>query len=123
MIDEHNNSPDNDDSTSLDQNIARLLKTVGTSSRPGARFTESLVGCALGELKQSLGSAADKPYVQARFIPFEKSFGWAAMMAAACSAGLAVTASILMKMNFVLQSIIGLTMISNWFTYIGDYMR
>ncbi|UCD00022.1 MAG: hypothetical protein JSW66_09090 [Phycisphaerales bacterium] len=123
MKDNRDNPPGNDDSTPLGQNIARLLKAAGTSSRPGAKFTESLVSRALDELKQSRGSAGDKPYGQARFTRLEKSLGWAAMVAAACSAGLAIMASMFLKVNFVLQSVIAIVMIFNWFTTIGEYIR
>lgn len=123
MKDNYNNVPRSDDSTPLDRNIARLLKTADTSSRPGVKFTESLVSRALDELEQSRGADRDKPCSPVRVIRLKKSFGWAAMVAAACSAGLAIMASIFLKMNFVLQSIIGLTMLFHWFTYIGDYMR
>ena len=123
MKENYNNPANDDDSMPLDQNIERLLKAADTSSRPGAKFIESLVSRALDELKQSRGSTAENLLGRVRFKPLEKSLGWAAMVAAACSAGLAIMASMFLKMNFVLQSIIGITMIFNWFKYIGDYMR
>jgi hypothetical protein len=45
------------------------------------------------------------------------------MVAAACSAGVAVIASILLKTAFVFQSVVASTMVFNWLTYLGEYMR
>jgi hypothetical protein len=102
----------------LDENISRLLKTASDSTQPSRRFTESLIDSALLELSEK-----DKAYQAIRFDWLEKTMGWAAMVAAACSAGLAVAASILLKMNFAVQAVVVSTVIFNWLTYLGEYLR
>jgi len=123
MKDRSDNLPGNDCSTQLDQNISRLLKAASNSSQPGARFTESLIDRAVDELMQTRAAgknrmswASGPPWV-------EKSLGWAAVVAAACSAGLVVIASILLKMSFLLQAVVVSTVLFNWFTYLGEYIR
>jgi hypothetical protein len=122
MKDDRDNIPRNDYSTPLDENIGRLLKVADSSNRPGGKFTESLIG-RLDELGQSRVAGKNKTHGASELPWLEKSLGWAAMVAAACSAGLAIVASMFLKMNFVLQSIVGLTMIFNWFTTLGEYIR
>jgi len=107
-----------DSGTPLDENISRLLKTASDSTQPSRRFTESLIDSALLELNEK-----DKAYPAVRSNWLEKTMGWAAMVAAACSAGLAVAASMLLKMNFVAQVVIVSTVIFNWLTYLGEYLR
>ncbi len=117
------NLPGNDFSTQLDQNLSRLLKAASNSSRPSARFTQSLIGRAVDELRQT--QAAGRNGASWAFGPpwLEKSLGWAAVVGAACSAGLAIIASILLKMSFLLQAAAVLTVLVNWFTYFGEYLR
>ena len=119
----HNNSPGNDGSTLLDQNLSRLLKAAGDSSKPSGRFTQSLVDSVVGELQRT--QTVRQNGVPWAFGPawLEKSLGWAAVVGAACSAGLAVIASILLKMSFVMQAAAVLTVLFNWFTYFGEYIR
>ena len=117
------NLPQEDGSTQLDQNLSRLLKAAGNSSRPSAGFTESLVNNAIAELRRTKAAgqirapwASGPPWL-------EKSLGWAAVVGAACSAGLAIIASILLKMSFLVQAVAVLTVLVNWFTFFGEYLR
>jgi hypothetical protein len=118
MKPENDNSPRDDSAAMLDANISRLLKAASDSETPSKRFTESLIGSALLELNQEV-----KRYPMVGFNWLERTMGWAAMIAAACSAGVAVVASIFLKMNFVLQSVIASAMIFNWLTYLGEFIR
>ena len=117
------NLPGNDCSTQLDQNLSRLLKAASNASGPSERFSQSLIDLALGELRQTQATVQNRtswafgpPWV-------EQSLGWAAVFAAACSAGLVVIASILLKMSFLLQAAVVVTVLFNWFTYLGEYIR
>jgi hypothetical protein len=123
MKDRSDNLARDDGSAQLDQNISRLMKAASNSSRPGARFTESLIDRAVAELRRT--QAAGQSRTSWAFGPawLEKSLGWAAVVGAACSAGLAIIASILLKMSFVLQAAAVLTVLVNWFTYFGEYLR
>jgi hypothetical protein len=122
---QHNNDnlPRNDCSTQLDQNLSRLLKAASNSSRPSERFTQSLTDRALGELRQTQAAGKNETHGASRLPWVEQSLGWAAVVAAACSAGLVVIASILLKMNFLLQAVAVLTVLFNWFMYFGEYIR
>lgn len=123
MKHENDNSLRHDSAAMLDENISRLLKTASDSTGPGRRFTESLIDGALSELEEARSGEENKARRTAGSDWFEKTLGWAAMVAAACSAGLAVIASIFLKMNFLLQSVVVITMIFNWLTYLGEYIR
>jgi len=123
MKPENDNSPRDDSAGMLDENIARLLKVASDSATPSRRFTESLIGGALSELKGAQVNRKDNAHGTAGSDWFEKSLGWAAMVAAACSAGVAVIASIFLKMTFLLQSVVVLTMLFNWLTYLGEFIR
>lgn len=118
MKPENDNPPRDDSAAMLDENVSRLLKAASDSAVPSRKFTESLISGALWELSQKVKR---NPAVGSNW--FEKSLGWAAMVAAACSAGVAVIASIFLKMNFLLQSVIASTMIFNWLTYLGEFIR
>jgi len=123
MKPENDNSPRDDSAGMLDENISRLLKAASDSTSPSRRFTESLIGGALSELEGAQVKKKDETRRAAGSDWLEKTLGWAAMVAAACSAGVAVIASIFLKMNFVLQSAVVLTMIFNWLTYLGEFIR
>jgi len=123
MKDRSDNLPGNDCSTQLDQNISRLLKAASNSSQPGARFTESLIDRAVDELMQTRAAGKNRMSWASGPPWLEKSLGWAAVVAAACSAGLVVIASILLKMSFLLQAVVVSTVLFNWFTYLGEYIR
>ncbi len=112
-----------DGSSPLDQNLSRLLKAASNSSRPSERFAQSLIDRAVDELMQT--QAAGKNRMSWAFGPvwMEKSLGWAAVVGAACSAGLVVIASILLKMSFLLQAVVVSTVLFNWFTCFGEYLR
>jgi hypothetical protein len=102
-----------------DKNIARLVKLADDSGKPGRAFTESLMNSALGELKQLEVEKKNKKHIFTKLNWPEKAMGWAAMVAAACGAGLTVIVSTLLKMNLVLETIVILTMFFNWLTYLG----
>ena len=123
MKPENDNSPRDDSAAMLDENIARLLKAASDSTLPSRRFTESLIVGALSELEDVQVKKKHETHRVAGSDWFEKTLGWAAMVAAACSAGVAVIASIFLKMTFVLQSVVASTMIFNWLTYLGEYIR
>jgi hypothetical protein len=110
----HHNFPNQSD-----KNISRLVKLADDSGKPGRAFTESLMDSALRELKQLEVEKKNKKQIFTRFNWPEKAMGWAAMVAAACGAGLTVVVSTLLKMNFVLEAIVVLTMFFNWLTYLG----
>jgi hypothetical protein len=100
-----------------------LLKAASNSSQPGARFTESLIDRAVDELMQTRAAGKNRMSWASGPPWLEKSLGWAAVVAAACSAGLVVIASILLKMSFLLQAVVVSTVLFNWFTYLGEYIR
>ncbi len=110
----------NDDSaTQLDKNISRLLKQTDRSNKPGRVFAESLINDALSELKQGDVGKTETKNNAIRYNWFEKTMGWAAMIAAAFGTGLVVIISIVLKMNLLLQVVVALTMVFNWITYLG----
>jgi Flp pilus assembly protein TadB len=102
----------------LDENTSRLVKLADDSNKPGKALTESLINNALGELKQ-LKMAKNQEITDVS--RWEKTMGWAAMVAAGCGAVLAVVASALLKVNFLLEAAVILTMSFNWLTYIGEH--
>jgi hypothetical protein len=108
-----------DSSAQLDQNISRLLKLADGSNRPGRAFAESLIDRALGELKRSAVIKKNRQHAIVRGNWLEKAIGWAAMVAVACGAGLTIVVSALLKMNFLVQAVVVLTMFFNWLTYLG----
>jgi hypothetical protein len=96
-----------------DENISRLVKLAGDSNKPGKAFTESLIDNALAELRQP------------RIIEVSwwgKTAGWAAMFSAGCAAAFAFAASILLKINLALETVLILTMVFNWLTYLGGHI-
>ena len=105
--------------TQSDENIARLMKLDDDSNKPGKAFVESLVNNALGELEQL--KAAQKREIM-KVSLWEETIGWAAMVAAACTAGLTIVISILLKINFFLGAVVVLTMFINWLTYFGAHI-
>jgi len=123
MKPENDNSPRDDSAAMLDENISRLLKAASDSTSPSRRFTESLIDGALIELEEAQVKEKDETHRAAGSDWLEKTLGWAAMVAAACSAGVAVIASIFLKMTFLLQSVVVLTMLFNWLTYLGEFIR
>jgi len=117
---QNNNKLLNDDSvTQLDKNFSRLLKLTSESDKPGRIFTESLIGSALNELKQSEVKKAEAKNTTIRSGWLEKAMGWAAMIAVACSAGLVVVISVFLKMNLLLEIVVVLTIVFNWLSYLG----
>ena len=112
-----------DGSTQLDQNLSRLLKAASSSSRPSAGFTESLVNDAVAELRRTKAAGQNRASWASGPPWLERSLGWAAVVGAACSAGLAIIASILLKMSFLVQAVAVLTVMVNWFTFFGEYLR
>ena len=105
--------------TQLDKNFSRLLKLTGQSNKPGSTFTARLINGALDELKPLEIKNADSENIMIRSNWFEKSMGWAAMLAVACGAGLVVVISVFLKMNLLLEIIVVLTMVFNWLNYLG----
>ncbi|MHC4558139.1 MAG: hypothetical protein ACYTFW_12115 [Planctomycetota bacterium] len=108
-----------DSATPLNENISRLLKLAGEPDKPSRTFTESLTDSALNELKQSAVKTKSKKHIIIKSNWSEKAMGWAAMVAVACGAGLTIVVSALLKMNFLLQAIVVLTILFNWITYLG----
>lgn len=123
MNHENDNLPQNDCSAQLDRNISRLLKTASDASRPSEEFTRSLIDRALDELGTTQVAGQNRAHATYRMPWLRKSLGWAAVFAAGCSAGLVVIASMLLKVSFVVQAAVVLTVLFNWFTYIGEYLR
>jgi len=115
-----NDSLSNDNSaTQLDKNFSRLLKLTDQSDKPGEKFTESLVNGALNELKQAQAQKVGAKTATIRSIWLERVIGWAAMIAVACGAGLVMVISFLLKLNLLLEIVVVLTMIFNWFSSLG----
>ena len=115
----NDNLSNNDSATQLDKNFSRLLKLTGESNKLSRTFTESLINDALNELKQlDVEKAKSKNLM---FLPnwLEKTVGWAAMIAAAFSAGLVVMISVFLKMNLLLEIVVVITMVFNWLNYLG----
>ncbi len=123
MKHDDDNLPGNDCFTQLDENLSRLLKAASNSSRPSARFTQSLIDRAITELMQTQATRQDRASWAFGPAWLEKSLGWVAVVGAACSAGLVVIASILLKMSFLLQAVVVSTVLFNWFTCFGEYLR
>ena len=120
MMKQNNNNISNDDSvTQLDKNFSRLLKLTSQSNKPGGKFTESLINNALGELEQMKAQKAGAKDIAVRANLWEKTMGWAAMIAVACGAGMAFAVSVFFKMNLLLEIIVVLTMVFNWLDYLG----
>jgi hypothetical protein len=98
-----------------DENISRLVKLADDSNKPGKAFTRSLINNALDELKR-LKTAKQQEIINVSW--WEKTAGWAAMVAA----GFAIVISTLLKINFLIEAVVILTMFFNWLTYIGGYI-
>ena len=105
--------------TPLDENISRLLKLAGEPNKPSRAFTQALIDNALNELKQSEVKTKSEKHIIIKSNWSEKALGWAAMVAVACGAGLTIVVSALLKMNFLLQTVVVLTILFNWITYLG----
>ncbi len=119
----HNDNLSSDDSaTQLDKNFSRLLKLSDESNKPGRKFTAELINGALDELKQLEVEKTDSKNITIRSNWWEKTMGWAAMIAVACGAGLAFVVSVFLKMNLLLEVVVVLTMIFNWLNYLGEYI-
>jgi hypothetical protein len=114
---DNNNFSYNNPDSRLDENISRLVSLVGDSNKPGKKFTESLINSALGELKEL---RTEKKKEIMNISRWEKTIGWAAMVAAGCGAVLAVVASTLLKINFFLEAVAILSMSFNWLSYLGE---
>lgn len=123
MKPENDNSLRDDSAAMLDENILRLLKAASDSAAPSRRFTDSLIDSALSELEDVQVKEKHQTHRTIGSEWFEKTLGWAAMVAAACSAGAAIIASILLKMNFLFQSVVVSMMIFNWVAYLGEFIR
>jgi hypothetical protein len=102
-----------------DENISRLVKLADDSNKPGRTFTHSLINNALGKLSR-LKTAKQQEIMNVSW--WEKTAGWAAMFAAACAAGFAFIASVLLKISFFLEAVVIVTAFFNWLTYLGGYI-
>ncbi len=119
----HNDNLSSDDSvTQLDKNFSRLLKLTGESNEPSSKFAAEIINGALDELKQLEVEKVDSKHITIRSNWWEKTMGWAAMIAVACGAGLAFVVSVFLKMNLLLEVIVVLTMVFNWLNYLGEYI-
>ena len=118
----NDNLSSDDSATQLDKNFSRLLKLTGELNKPSGTYTESLINGALDELKQLKVEKADSKNITNRSGWWEKTMGWAAMIAVACGAGLAFVVSVFLKMNLLLEVIVVLTMVFNWLNYLGEYI-
>jgi hypothetical protein len=108
------------DENNLEKNISRLVKLAGDSNQPGRAFTKLLVGSALDELKQaSAKKKREEENITVKSNWLEKAMGWAAMVAAACGAGLAFVVAALLKVNTFLTAMVIMTMFVNWLNYLG----
>ena len=120
MMKQNNDNISNGNSAAqLDKNFTRLLKLTDRSNKPGGKFTESLINSALNELKQAQVEEVGAKTVTLRSIWLERVIGWAAMIAVACGAGLVMVISVLLKMNLLLEIVVVLMMIFNWFSSLG----
>lgn len=120
---QNNDNLSSDESvTQLDKNFSRLLKLTGESNEPSREFAAELINGALDELKQLEVEKTDSKHITIRSNWWEKTMGWAAMIAVACGAGLAFIVSVFLKMNLLLEVIVVLTMIFNWLNYLGEYI-
>ena len=113
------NLSNNDSATQLDKNFSRLLKLTGKSNKPGRKFTESLIENALNELNQTDFEKSEARKVTIRPNWLKEAVGWAAMIAAAFGTGLVVVISVVLKMNFLLEIVVVLTMVFNWINHLG----
>lgn len=103
-----------------DENISRLVKLADDSGKPSRAFTESLINNALGKLKQvETAKKQEEKNIIMKVSWWGKKLGWAAMVAAACAAELAIIVSTLLKINFFLEAVVILTMFFNWLTFLG----
>lgn len=108
--------------TELDKNFSRLLKLSGDSDKPSRTFRESLIKDALKKLKQPVINKAEAKNILSRSNWLEKAVGWAAMIAVAYGSGLVVLISLFLKMNFLLEVIVVLTMVFNWISSLGGHV-
>lgn len=106
----------------LDKNLSRLLKLTDRTNKPGRKFTESLRNSALNELLQAQIRKAGDDNVTIRTNWWEKTIGWAAMIAVASGAGLTFAVSVFFKMNLLLEIVVVLTMVFNWLSYLGGHI-
>jgi len=120
MMKRNNDNLSSDDSaTQLDKNFSRLLKLTSESNEPSSKFAAEIINSALNELKQLEVEKADSKNIIIRSNWWEKTMGWAAMIAVACGTGLVVVISVFLKMNLLLEVIVVLTMVFNWLNYLG----
>jgi hypothetical protein len=102
-----------------DKNISRLVKLTDDSNEPGRAFTQSLINDALGRLKR-LNTAKKQELINVSW--WDRAAGWAAMFAAACTAGFAVVVSALLKISFFLEAVVIVTAFFSWLIYLGGYI-
>ena len=115
---EDNNLSQSGPDSQLDKNISRLVKRADDSDKPGKAFTASLIQNALGELEKLKKEKKRKTMYAGRW---EKTLGWAAMFIAGCGAVIAVAASALLKINFLLEAVAILTVSLSWLMYLGEH--
>lgn len=81
---QNNDNLSSDESvTQLDKNFSRLLKLTGESNEPSREFAAELINGALDELKQLEVEKTDSKHITIRSNWWEKTMGWAAMIALA----------------------------------------
>ena len=103
----------------LDKNFSRLLKLTGNANKLSRTFTESLINDALKELKQPVVKNAEAKNILNSSNWLEMVIGWAAMIAVAFGSGLVVLISVFLKINFLLEVVVVLTMVFNWINHLG----
>ena len=116
-----NNNLNSEDSPDLlNNNISRLVKLAKDTNKPGKVFTDSLTDDAVSELKRL---AAKRNHRTKGIIPairwLEKTVGWAAMIVAACGAGLVSIIPMFLQLNAILVAVTSVTMFLNWLNYFG----
>ena len=115
----NDNLSSDDSATQLDKNFSRLLKLTGESNKTSKKFAAELINGALNELKQLDVKKTEAKNIAIRSNWLEEAIGWAAMIAAAFSAGLVVMISFFLKMNLLLEVIVVLTIVFNWISSLG----
>jgi len=104
----------------LDKNMSRLVKLADDPTEPRKAFTESLIANVLGELNRSVAAhKRTRENILMKVGWLDKAIGWAAMIAAACGAGLAFVVAALLKANTCLAAVAMMTMFANWLNYLG----
>jgi hypothetical protein len=105
----------------LNSNISRLVKLAKDTNTPGKVFTDSLTDDAVSELKRL---EAKRKHRTKTIIPairwLEKTAGWAAMIVAACGAGLVSVIPVFLQLNAIFVAVTSVTMFFNWLNYFGE---